>query len=59
MVAPPVEAGAVQVTVLWVLAFDVADTLVGTPGTVDGVTAAEAAELVPAPETFIAATLKL
>jgi hypothetical protein len=56
---PPLLAGAVQDTVLWVLAFEVAVTLVGAPGVVDGVATAEAADKEPVPEIFITATLKV
>ena len=50
MAAPPLTTGAVQETTDWVLAFEVAVTPVGAPGTVAGVAGADAvdAELVPA-----------
>ena len=43
MAEPPFE-GAVQDTTDWVLAFEVPETLVGTPGIVEGMTAAEVLE---------------
>ena len=43
MAVPPVEAGAVHDTTEEALAFEVAVTTVGAPGTVAGVAAAEAA----------------
>ena len=55
---PPVEAGAVQVTVAWALPRRAA-TLVGAPGTVAGVTAALAALAGPVPTALVAATLKV
>jgi hypothetical protein len=39
------------------LAFDVPDTDVGTPGTLDGTTAVDAEEAEPVPETFVAVTV--
>jgi len=54
-----VLAGAVQDTTDWVLAFEVPDTEVGAPGTVDGVTAAEAVEATPVPLAFVAVTLNV
>ena len=44
MADPPLEAGAVQDTTDWALAFDVAVTPVGAPGVVAGMAAADAAE---------------
>ena len=55
--APPLEAGAVQDTTDSPLAFDVPDTDVGTPGTLDGTTAVDAEEAEPVPETFVAVTV--
>ena len=57
--APPLSAGAVQVTVLWLFSFEVPATDVGAPGTVDGVSDVEAVEYDPVPEAFIALTLKV
>jgi acyl-coenzyme A thioesterase PaaI-like protein len=57
--APPLLTGAVQDTTDWVLAAPVALTAVGAPGTVDGVTAAEAIEAAPVPETFVAVTVNV
>ena len=59
MAAPPLLTGAVQVTVLWVLALDEADTAVGAPGTVDGVATAEAAEAMLVPLALVAVTVKV
>ena len=56
--APPALAGAVQDTTDWVLAFEVPDTAVGAPGTVDGTTAADTAAA-PVPDTFVAVTLNV
>jgi hypothetical protein len=42
-----------------VLAAPVALTAVGAPGTVDGVTAAEAVEAAPVPDTFVAVTVNV
>jgi len=39
--------------------FDVAETLVGAPGTVAGITAAEAVESADVPEAFVAVTLNV
>ena len=55
--APPLEAGAVQETTALALAFELAETAVGNPGTVEGV--AVALPAVPVPEAFVAVTLKL
>ena len=55
---PPVDAGAFQVTVA--CAFPaVAETLVGAPGTVAGVTALEADDAAPLPTLLVATTLKV
>jgi len=56
--APPLFAGAVNVTVACPLAAT-ADTLVGAPGVVAGVTAEEAVEAVPVPTLFVAVTVKV
>ena len=39
--------------------FEVAKTLVGTPGAVTGIAAAEASEAVDVPDAFVAVTLKV
>ena len=57
--APPLEAGAVQETTALALAFELAETAVGNPGTVEGVASAEAADEIPEPEAFVAITLKV
>jgi hypothetical protein len=59
MAAPPSEAGAVQETVLWVLALDVAVTLVGAPGTVDGTTEFELDDEILIPTLFVAVTVNV
>ena len=59
MAAPPVEVGAVQVTVLWVLLFEVAETLVGTPDVVEGTTELLAPEATLVPLAFEAVTVKV
>jgi hypothetical protein len=56
MVEPPLEAGAVQDTTDWVLAFDVAVTAVGAPG-VPATSEFDAAEWVPVPAELMAATM--
>ena len=61
MALPPLEAGAVQVTVAEALPA-VAVPMVGAPGTVAGavgVTELEAAEAGPVPTALIAATVKV
>ena len=55
---PPVLAGAKNVTVACALPA-VADTLVGAPGVVTGVTAAEAVEAEPVPTELVAVTVKV
>jgi hypothetical protein len=57
--APPLLAGAVQETTELALAFDVAATAVGAPGTVAGIAAAEAAEAALVPAELVAVTLKV
>ena len=57
--APPVDDGAVQETTDWAFAFDVADTLVGAPGTVEGVAEADAIEAEPVPDAFAAVTVNV
>jgi hypothetical protein len=58
MAPPPFEAGAVHDTVAWPLPA-VANTPVGAPGTVMGVTLFEAAEAGPLPAALVAVTLKV
>jgi hypothetical protein len=58
MALPPFEAGAVHEMVAWPLPA-VADTPVGAPGTVMGVTLFEAAEAGPLPAALVAVTLKV
>ena len=58
MAAPPLEAGAVQVTVAEALPA-VAVPMVGAPGVVAGVTALEAADWAPVPTLLMAATVKV
>ena len=41
------------------LAFEVPETEVGAPGTVDGVTTADADEAAPVPDTFVAVTVNV
>ena len=55
---PPVEAGAVNATLAWALPA-VATGLVGAPGTVLGVTAADAAEATEFPAALVATTEKV
>jgi len=57
--APPLLTGAVQDTTDWVFAFEVPETEVGAPGTVEGTTAAEAVEVAPVPDTFVAVTVNV
>jgi hypothetical protein len=57
--APPLLTGAAHDTTDWVLAAPVALTAVGAPGTVDGVTAAEADEAAPVPDAFVAVTVNV
>ena len=56
---PPVEPGAVHDTTDWPLAFDVALTDVGAPGTVDGVAEADAVDAEPVPDAFVAVTVNV
>jgi hypothetical protein len=58
MAEPPLEAGAVKVTVAWVLP-PVAVPMVGAPGTVAGVTLFEAAEAALVPTALVAFTVKV
>ena len=55
---PPVEEGAIQLTVACVLPA-IAVTLVGAPGTVAGVTAFDALEDAPAPTVLVATTVNV
>ena len=55
--APPLLDGAVQDTTDWAFAAPVADTAIGTPGTVEGTTEAEASEAEPVPDTLVAVTV--
>ena len=59
MAAPPLDSGAVQDTTDWVLAFDVADTAVGTLGVVAGMAAADAVEAALVPAELVAVTVKV
>ena len=58
MALPPFDAGAVKLTVAWVLPAT-AVTVVGAPGTVAGVTPLEAADAEEFPTTFVATTVKV
>jgi hypothetical protein len=55
---PPVEAGAVQVTVAEALR-GVTVRMVGAPGTVRGVTVFEGLEAAPTPTVLVALTVKV
>jgi hypothetical protein len=55
---PPFEEGAVQLTVAEASPL-VAETLLGTPGSVIGVTGFEALEAGPVPIPFVAVTVKV
>jgi hypothetical protein len=58
MAAPPLDAGAVQLTVAWALPA-LALTLVGAPGGAAGVTLLEAEEVAPVPTALVAVTVKV
>jgi hypothetical protein len=58
MALPPFDAGAVKLTVAWALPA-VADTAVGAPGTLAGVTLFETADAGPLPAAFAAVTVKV
>ena len=61
MAKPPVDDGALQLTVAWVSPA-VAETLVGAPGTVvraSGVMALEAVEAGPLPLALVAVTVNM
>jgi hypothetical protein len=55
---PPVLEGAVHDTTTWVEP-NTPETLVGTPGTVAGMTAADAVDAEPVPATFVAVTVNV
>ncbi len=55
---PPFETGAVKLTVACALPA-VADTAVGVPGTVTGVTLLDAADTAPVPITLVAVTVNV
>ena len=57
--APPLLAGAVQLSVVEPFCNDVPDTPVGAPGTVAGVNAAEGSEAGEEPTAFVATTVKV
>ena len=59
MAAPPLELGAVQDTIDWVLANELAVTPVGAPGVVDGVAVTGGVEAGPTPMLLVAVTVKL
>ena len=52
------DAGALQVTVAWVL-LAVAETFFGAPGIVAGVTAFDVLGVAPVPTVFVAATVNV
>jgi hypothetical protein len=58
MALPPVEDGAVKATLAWAFPA-VATGLVGAPGTVLGVTAADAEEATEFPAALVATTVKV
>ena len=55
---PPLSVGAVHVTVACVFP-DVAPTAVGATGTIEGITAAEAAEATEVPRILVAVTVNV
>ena len=59
MVAPPLDAGAVQETTEEALAYEVAPTEVGAPGVVAGVAGAEAADAGLVPAELVAVTVNV
>jgi hypothetical protein len=59
MAAPPLLVGAVKVTTDCALAFDVAETPVGAPGTVEGTMAADGAELTLVPAALVEVTVNV
>jgi len=58
IVAPPLDAGAVQATVTDVAPADVAVPIVGASGTVAGVTEVDAVDKLDVPKEFVAVVLK-
>jgi hypothetical protein len=58
MGVPPLLTGAVKLTLAVVLP-GVATTLVGLPGTLNGVTLFEGAEAAPGPAAFVATTVNV
>ena len=56
--APPLDAGALHVSDTCVL-LGVPTTLVGAPGTVRGITAADVADTAPVPAALVALTRKV
>ena len=58
MADPPLEAGAVKLTLAWRCPAE-AETPVGAPGTVAGVTAFDAPEAGPVPTPLVAVTVKV
>ncbi len=59
IVAPPLDAGAVQATVTDVALAIVAVPIVGAPGTVAGVTEFDAADATDVPWLFVAVTVNV
>ena len=59
MAAPPLEAGAVHDTSDWVLALELAPTVVGVPGAVAGVAGDDAADELPTPAELVAVTVNV
>ena len=55
---PPFGAGAVKLTVAWVFP-RTADTAVGAPGTILGVTLLDGADAAPVPRAFVAVTVNV
>ena len=58
MALPPFDAGAVKLTLACALPA-VAETLVGAPGTVAGVTDDDAVDAEPVPTELVAVTVKV
>ena len=58
MADPPLEAGAVKLTLAEPVA-GAADTPVGAPGTVTGITGLDAVDASPVPMAFVALTVKV
>ncbi len=59
IVAPPLDAGAVQATVTDVALAIVAMPIVGAPGTVAGVTALDAVDALDVPAEFVAVVVNV